>query len=477
MLAAWLAGFCALPVARSRSGPALVDVARRARSHPRSCRDRRARCRASRSPFVLAARSARRSARRGRALRLRRARRRASIGQPLARPRRGRRAARRRRPVPRRARAAALRGAARIVAAVRRRATARAARAARRARAAGRWLHGRARRPRSRFRYDGDVRRMTVEALGDPWTPGDLAPARRRCRALGARRRRSRGPTSRPRRSRRSPAAGGCSLDGQGLVRAPRSTGPLELDADFDPEVLRARRDAQARRGGGATRSPATLDGGAARARRARGRCSRSARAARSSSRRRRVERVPAQPVDGVDPTGAGDAFCVAYVSRARRRTRPRGAARAPRPSRARVAATLLAAIAVVRDRDGTCAVDVESDEVLGRADEPALEPAPVAPRSACRASSRRPRRARRSSPSSTRRPPLVVSHDAGHDLARGGRRPPAGPRGRDRRGRPRPRRSTPPGTASTSRRDGGRFWQALARAAGDRLRSALITG
>jgi hypothetical protein len=28
--------------------------------------------------------------------------------------------------------------------------------------------------PAFSFRYDGDVREMTVEALGEPWAPGDL---------------------------------------------------------------------------------------------------------------------------------------------------------------------------------------------------------------------------------------------------------------------------------------------------------------
>ena len=83
--------------------------------------------------------------------------------------------------------------------------------------------------------YEGEHRRMLVDAIADPWTPEEVAgPAA----TLGARRAARRAATSRPRRSPRSPAAGALSLDGQGLVR-PARTGPLELDGDYDPEVLR----------------------------------------------------------------------------------------------------------------------------------------------------------------------------------------------------------------------------------------------
>ena len=85
------------------------------------------------------------------------------------------------------------------------------------------------------FSYDGDVRTMTIDALGDAWSPADLpelpsgrwvhvAPLARHefpletIAALAKRRR--------------------VSLDGQGLVRAPR-IGPLQLDDDFDRDLLR----------------------------------------------------------------------------------------------------------------------------------------------------------------------------------------------------------------------------------------------
>ncbi len=85
------------------------------------------------------------------------------------------------------------------------------------------------------FSYAGDVRTMTIDALGDAWTPDDVpelpsgrwvhvAPLARHefpletIAALARRRR--------------------VSLDGQGLVRVP-AAGPLRLDADFDRELLR----------------------------------------------------------------------------------------------------------------------------------------------------------------------------------------------------------------------------------------------
>jgi len=89
--------------------------------------------------------------------------------------------------------------------------------------------------PTFSFSYDGDRRTMSIDALGDTWLPPDipdlpgarwvhLAPLARHefpvasVAALAKRRR--------------------VSFDGQGLVRVP-SVGPLQLDADFDRELLR----------------------------------------------------------------------------------------------------------------------------------------------------------------------------------------------------------------------------------------------
>ena len=93
-----------------------------------------------------------------------------------------------------------------------------------------------ARTPSFSFSYDGDHRAMSVDAIGDPWLPEHLgvpeldrigwvhvAPLVRSEFTVE-----TLGELARGRR---------ISLDGQGLVRPPR-TGPLELDADFDRDLL-----------------------------------------------------------------------------------------------------------------------------------------------------------------------------------------------------------------------------------------------
>lgn len=85
------------------------------------------------------------------------------------------------------------------------------------------------------FAYEGDRRRMTIEAVADPWTPDQV-------RLPGVVRWVHVAPLARtdfPPRTLAALARGRrLSLDGQGLVR-PGRTGPLELDADYDPELLR----------------------------------------------------------------------------------------------------------------------------------------------------------------------------------------------------------------------------------------------
>lgn len=128
-------------------------------------------------------------------------------------------------------------------------------------------------------------------------------------------------------------------LDAQGLVRVPK-TGPLTLDADFDPEVLRhvsilklSEEEAHVLTGGdrdaladlgvpeivltlGARGSVVIVHG--------------------------RAEEIPARPVEDVaDPTGAGDAFASAYLS-------ARASGHAP-PSAARRATALVAALLLGR--------------------------------------------------------------------------------------------------------------------------------
>jgi sugar/nucleoside kinase (ribokinase family) len=166
------------------------------------------------------------------------------------------------------------------------------------------------------FHYEGDVRIMTVTELGDVWEPelADLlepggwvhvAPLAR---------------SDFPPETLAALARGRhLSFDGQGLVR-PERTGPLALDADFDPELLRhvsilklAEEEAgvigDLRRLGvpeivvthGTRGSHVHVDG--------------------------TVEHVPAVGVD-VDPTGAGDMFSAAYMVARAARQAPAAAAR-----------------------------------------------------------------------------------------------------------------------------------------------------
>ncbi len=177
--------------------------------------------------------------------------------------------------------------------------------------------------------YEGDARRILVEALGDPWTPdearGWVAKALAGVEWVHV------APLARsdfPPETLAELARGRrLSLDGQGLVR-PRRTGPLELDAEYDPEILRPvsilklaedearllleQLDERALRRLAVPEIVVTLgsrgsivfaDGVA--------------------------EHVPARPVAGhVDPTGAGDAFAAVYLAARAAGEAPTGAAR-----------------------------------------------------------------------------------------------------------------------------------------------------
>jgi len=163
------------------------------------------------------------------------------------------------------------------------------------------------------FSYDGDRRAMLVEELGPSWTVDDLRGLERaEWVQVGALAR-----SDFPAGTVAELARGGrkVALDGQGLTR-PDRPGPLVLDADYDPEVLRhvsvlklAEDEAatlvgepteEALRSLGVSEVVVTLG-------------SRGSLVLADG----RLERVPARPVEG-DPTGAGDAFLAAYlVSRA----------------------------------------------------------------------------------------------------------------------------------------------------------------
>lgn len=161
--------------------------------------------------------------------------------------------------------------------------------------------------------YEGEVRHTTVTEIGDPWTPADVGDVGAGVAWAHV------APLLRsdfPRETLVALAGSGCrvSLDGQGLVRAPR-LGPLVQDADFDPAVLEpvsvlklseeeativagGRFDERAARSLGVPEILVTLG---------------------SHGEDVWVDgertHLPTTPVLGVETTGAGDAFMVAYVS------------------------------------------------------------------------------------------------------------------------------------------------------------------
>ncbi len=164
---------------------------------------------------------------------------------------------------------------------------------------------------------EGDRRHMRLEAIGDVWEPADarLVPTAVRWVHVA--------PLARSDFPARTLAALArnrrVSFDAQGLVRVPE-VGPLRLDANFDPELLRhisilkvALEEAEvlgdlAALGvreivltRGSMGSTVILDG--------------------------RTEDVPAHPL-AVNATGAGDAFATAYVVGRNAGFSPVGAAR-----------------------------------------------------------------------------------------------------------------------------------------------------
>ena len=166
------------------------------------------------------------------------------------------------------------------------------------------------------FSYNGDVRTMRVEALGDQWRPSDLPP-------LPGTRWVHVAPLSRHEFPTETIAALARThrvlLDGQGLVRVP-ATGPLQLDDDYDPAILRhvwvlklAEEEAEV------VGDPTAL--GVREVLLTQG--------SRGSTvyYGGRSEFIPAHRLD-VDPTGAGDAFSTAYIVARNAGFSPPGAAR-----------------------------------------------------------------------------------------------------------------------------------------------------
>ena len=166
------------------------------------------------------------------------------------------------------------------------------------------------------FAFDGEHRTMEVEDVGDAWKPADLSlPPRARWVHLAALFRGEFPAETVAALARRCRV----SLDAQGLVRAPE-LGPLRLDADYDPDVLRhvwvlKLADEEAEVVGDVaalgvkevvithgSRGSTVYYGGTS-------------------------EFVPARALH-VNATGAGDAFAVAYVAGRETGLRPVGAAR-----------------------------------------------------------------------------------------------------------------------------------------------------
>ena len=303
------------------------------------------------------------------------------------------------------------------------------------------------------FRYEGDRRVMVVEALGDPWGPADLYGLERADWVHVGALARSDFPAetlAELGRDRR------VSFDGQGLVR-PERTGPLELDAAYDPEVLRhvsilklaeeeartlvGEPDESALRSLGVPEVVVTLGSrGLARARRreaGEGSRAGSGRGRSHRCRRRVLGRLPCFALEWARPGGR-------RAESDRARGRPAGA---PDPVRA-----------LVQTVDGVFEVDLAEEEVLGSVEgeirpERLEIPLPLFVAGAATGST--------VVAVIDRRPPLVVSNDAGRTWREsGGGLPP---------GRAVAVADDDPDLMLYAARnrlylseDGGRFWRAL---------------
>ena len=164
------------------------------------------------------------------------------------------------------------------------------------------------------FRYEGERRTMTVDALGQPWSPEDAAALDADVRWVHV------APLLRsdfPAAALAALGAGGrvVSYDGQGLVRVPE-VGPMRVDAAFDRELLEPISVLKL-----ADDEAVVLAGGRFEEQHARALGPAEILVTYGSKgctlyAHGEVVHVPAAwPVHGVQTTGAGDVFMVGYVA------------------------------------------------------------------------------------------------------------------------------------------------------------------
>ena len=164
------------------------------------------------------------------------------------------------------------------------------------------------------LRYDGEQRTMEVKAAGEPWTPEDVAgldPAVEWVHVAPLLR------SDFPPETLEALADGGrrVSFDGQGLVRVPH-TGPMTLDATFDPALLRHLTVLKLAEEEASVVASGTFDQSAAAALGVPEILVTFGSAGSVVYAGGHAERVPAaRPVLGVQTTGAGDIFMVAYIA------------------------------------------------------------------------------------------------------------------------------------------------------------------
>lgn len=164
--------------------------------------------------------------------------------------------------------------------------------------------------------YDGDERRMRVEAVGDPWTPADVDGwAGEAIAGAGWLHVPPLFRSDFPVETLAALAGRGhrILLDGQGLVRRPQP-GELVEDAEYDPEVLRYVSVLKLSETEAAVVLPevseeAVFALGVPEVLVTLG--------SRGSIvfAQGRSELIPTTPIDTPDPTGAGDGYAVAYIA------------------------------------------------------------------------------------------------------------------------------------------------------------------